>query len=495
MALVTLINARTAAHAGQAFECAAWQLQRGQKWLIAGTNGSGKTTMAHVLCGQVALSRGEMIVDDDFDANSNIALVSFEQQQYLHERDDRFDDSELREDANDPGTLVCNFLGEQDCNEKIYRDWVEELEIDSLLQKGIRRLSTGQMRRVLIAKAVLSNAEVLILDDPLAGLDRQLQIRFSKLLDRVFEKLETVLVLSSRMDDLTPRFDHLLLLVDGVVVQQGKVTPASVGEARQRWASHQANRHRAVTSWPAPLELEVNASEPLLQLKDVSVSFAENAVFTGLNWVMEHGQHTMISGPNGCGKSTLLAMLTGENPKAYGQQVSLFGRKKGSGESIWDLRKNFGVVSTALQQKYAKGYSVAEVVQSGFQDSVGLYAEAGDQQRDIAAQWLAIVGAPELENRRFDKLSYGQQKLILIARAMVKQPLLLILDEPCIGLDDQNKNRVLELVDEIASNSRSHLLFVSHVSDERPACITQLLQFVWNEHASCYTIDVQTVGL
>ena len=417
MALVTLINARTAAHAGQAFECETWHLRRGQKWLIAGANGSGKTTMAHVLCGQIALSRGEMIVDDEFDAKDNIALVSFEQQQYLHERDDRFDDSELREDANDPGTRVCDFLGEQTCNQQIYRDWVEELEIESLLQSGIRRLSTGEMRRVLIAKAVLSNAEVLILDDPLAGLDRQLQIRFSQLLDRVFQKLETVLVLSSKMEDLTPRFDHLLLLVEGRVVQQGEVTPAFVSEARERWTSSQTKRHRAVTSWPAAPELAVDAGEPLLQLKNVSVSFAENAVFTGLNWVMEHGQHAMISGPNGCGKSTLLAMLTGDNPKAYGQEVSLLGRRKGSGESIWDLRKHFGVVSTALQQKYAKGYSVAEVVQSGFQDSVGLYAESGDQQRDIAAQWLAIVGATELESRRFDKLSYGQQKLVLIAPA------------------------------------------------------------------------------
>jgi len=189
----------------------------------------------------------------------------------------------------------------------------------------------------------------------------------------------------------------------------------------------------------------------------------------------------------------LLNLLTGENAKAYGQRVTLFGRGKGSGESIWELRRYFGLVSTDLQRQFGRADSVLDVVLSGFRDSIGLFDMPIDSERELALQWLGLVGADDLQTRRFKLLSYGQQKLVLIARAMVKQPAVLILDEPCIGLDASNRERVLKVIDAIAANSQTHILFVSHLSEERPACINQLLQFEKRTGGDGYSVQVQNI--
>lgn len=497
MALVTLDRVRTPAHRGQSFECDFWQLEAGQKWFVVGANGSGKTTMAQVITGKQVISRGEVRLAEAMQSGQELALVSFEEQQKLHAHDDRFDDSELREDANDPGTIVAEFLGRQDCELPLYKQWLTELGLESIEGRGIRRLSTGEMRKVLLAKAVLIGARVLILDDPLAGLDAQTQGRFSQLLDTVFAKLDTVLVLSTNLQDLSSRYTHIATLVDGKVTLAGAITEEmlrnvalTLNEAESLNRRRLPPQEQLGSMWPAMLQTDHDPVNVFIDMHKVSVSFGNRRIFSDLDWCMRRGDHAMIMGPNGCGKSTLLGMLMGENPKAYGQNISLFGARKGSGESIWELRKHFGLVSTSLQQKYAKGYRVLEVVLSGFQDSVGLYDDVGGQQNEIAHRWLSIVGAEQLTQRKFDSLSYGQQKLVLIARAMVKQPTLLVLDEPCIGLDQVNRERVLQLVDGIAGNSKTHLLFVSHVSDERPRCINQQLQFVWSDTEHCYRIDV-----
>ncbi len=494
MALVTLKQVRTPAHRGQAFECDFWQLESGQKWFVVGGNGSGKTTMARVITGKQAISRGEISVAPNLNALRDFAIISFEQQQTLHALDDRFDDSELREDASDPGTLVSEFLGRSTKPSADYEQWLNTLDIKSLEDRGIRQLSTGEMRKVLLARAVLADAQVLILDDPLAGLDVQTQRRFSQLLDSVFAKLETVIVLSTSLSDIGPHFSHVAVLCDGRVSMAEAITDTSRSEAKSTLNTSKHSPANIIGgNWPAAVNESEQVPDTFIEMKDVSVSFGAQPIFAGLSWSMQRGDHALISGPNGCGKSTLLAMLSGENAKAYGQNIILFGKKKGSGESIWELRKYLGVVSTALQQKYAKGYKVIDVVLSGLQDSVGLYADTGGQQQEVAEQWLSIVGASKLAQNKFDSLSYGQQKMVLIARAMVKQPALLVLDEPCIGLDQENRKRVLRLVDEIATNSRTHLLFVSHVADERPACINQQLQFVWDDALQCYRIEVSRV--
>jgi molybdate transport system ATP-binding protein len=217
--------------------------------------------------------------------------------------------------------------------------------------------------------------------------------------------------------------------------------------------------------------------EELIRLEDIQANYGDSKVLVDVNWIMTSQDHAVIEGPNGCGKSTLLSLIDGENHKGYGQQVFLFGRLKGSGETIWETKKNFGIVSNELHNKYIKGWRVLDVVVSGFFDSVGLYDESGTAEVDLAKRWITALGLKQWERQYYHEISFGQQRLVLLARAMIKKPRVLILDEPCVGLDDYHRQLILSVLDTIAERSLTNILYVTHVADEQPSCINQVLRF------------------
>ena len=189
------------------------------------------------------------------------------------------------------------------------------------------------------------------------------------------------------------------------------------------------------------------------------------------------GQRGLIVAPPGCGKTTLLSLITGDNHKAYGQDITLFGVRRGSGESVWDIKQKFGLLDTQLQLNFARGMRVVEVVVSGFFDTIGLYDEWGDAQRTCAEHWLSALGLADLHRESFDALSFGLQRMVLLARAMVKSPVILLLDEPTLGLDGHHRKLMLRAIDHIAANSDTQIIFVSHSAGDTPACINQHLRF------------------
>ena len=192
---------------------------------------------------------------------------------------------------------------------------------------------------------------------------------------------------------------------------------------------------------------------------------------------MKFGEHWAIAGPNGAGKTTLLSLISGDNPQAYANEIYLFGKRRGTGESIWDIKQKIGLISSEFQIRYRKALKALDVVLSGFFDSVGLYRRCTAAQRRIAMQWIEFLQLADRSDKLFNQLSYGEQRLILLARAMVKLPLVLILDEPCQGLDRTNRQMVLSLIDAIATTQKTHILFVTHYPNEIPDCITHILRF------------------
>jgi molybdate transport system ATP-binding protein len=235
-------------------------------------------------------------------------------------------------------------------------------------------------------------------------------------------------------------------------------------------------------SQPLPPPLTRAKAVPLdaapIDMRGVSVSYNDEAVLTDIHWRLERGQHCCISGPNGAGKSTLLNLITGDNHKAYGQPLWLFGRKRGSGETVWELKANCGIVNTPLQLNHLGRQRVLEVVASGLYDTIGLYQNCSGREKELTLEWIHAVGLDELAQHRFDQLSFGEQRMALLARAMVKSPPLLILDEPCLGLDLAHRQKFLALVDRIARQGYTQILFVSHVPEDLPACINQWLQLI-----------------
>jgi molybdate transport system ATP-binding protein len=227
----------------------------------------------------------------------------------------------------------------------------------------------------------------------------------------------------------------------------------------------------------------------LVSLQGVSVKYGQTMVLDNLSWTLNSGENWAIIGPNGSGKTTLLSLIAGDNPQAYSNQIYLFGRRRGSGESIWEIKQKIGLISSEFQIRYRKAITTFEVVLSGFFDSVGLYRHSSPAQREIARQWMVLLRIGDQADRRFNTLSYGLQRLALLARAMVKSPLLLILDEPCQGLDRPTRRVMMELLDYIGRRTTSSIIYVSHHQQERPACITHVLRFIKTKSGKYNTVQ------
>ncbi|MCZ9277965.1 molybdate ABC transporter ATP-binding protein ModF [Escherichia albertii] len=218
------------------------------------------------------------------------------------------------------------------------------------------------------------------------------------------------------------------------------------------------------------------ANEPRIVLNNGVVSYNDRPILNNLSWQVNPGEHWQIVGPNGAGKSTLLSLITGDHPQGYSNDLTLFGRRRGSGETIWDIKKHIGYVSSSLHLDYRVSTTVRNVILSGY---FGIYQAVSDRQQKLVQQWLDILGIDKrTADAPFHSLSWGQQRLALIVRALVKHPTLLILDEPLQGLDPLNRQLIRRFVDVLISEGETQLLFVSHHAEDAPACITHRLEFV-----------------
>ncbi len=464
-------------------------IEPGQHWCLFGPNGSGKTLLANLLAGKRLESSNYVSYGANFDLSRDLHIVSFEEQQRLWERDNRLDISEFSGDAQDKGTEVEGLIrasrSKQDQNDKLLADLIDQLALEEVLSKGIRFLSSGQVRKVLIARSLYAyrdgSPQLLILDDPLESIDRDSREQIRSTIEKTMSAQFSSLQLCRRAQDILPGVSHMAVMqrtsTRMQISRQGTLAEllrTSEFERVGALGTDATANLDALLPQETPIRKE---SEELIRLENVQASYGDSKVLVDVNWVMTGRDHVVIEGPNGCGKSTLLSLIDGENHKGYGQQVFLFGRLKGSGETIWETKKHFGIVSNELHNKYIKGWRVLDVVVSGFFDSVGLYDESGIAEVGQARRWIATLGLEQWEKQYYHEISFGQQRLVLLARAMIKKPRMLILDEPCVGLDDFHRQLILKVLDAIAERSLTNILYVTHVADEQPRCINQILRF------------------
>lgn len=463
-----------------------FEIATGQHWCLFGPNGAGKTLLANLIAGKRVESPKYVRYIDHFDVLRDIHIVSFEEQQRLWQRDNRFDISEFSENAQDSGTVVEQLVRSvrtaENQDESLLDDLITQLDLRPVLKKGIRFLSSGQIRKVLIARVLYADRELtpklLILDDPLESIDKDSQQHITLCIEQFIGTNCSSLQLCRRQQDILPGVTHMALMAELKLIEQGPVRQVMQGAS---FKSMVARKSLVAKNIPARIVEEGEVDDyagPLIKLDNVTASYGELLVLNNIQWTMEQDHHVLIEGPNGCGKSTLLSLIDGENHKGYGQDVFLFGRRKGSGETVWDIKARFGVVSNELHNKYVKGWKVLDVAVSGFFDSIGLYDDSGAAERDLARRWLETLGIKDLERHYYHEISFGQQRLVLLARAMVKHPRVLILDEPCVGLDDDHRQLILQTLDVIADQVNTNIVYVSHVVGEQPGCINQKLSFI-----------------
>jgi molybdate transport system ATP-binding protein len=216
--------------------------------------------------------------------------------------------------------------------------------------------------------------------------------------------------------------------------------------------------------------------QEVIKFNNVTIRYGERTILKNLNWVVLKGEHWSLSGQNGAGKSTLLSLVCADNPQSYACDISLFGHKRGSGESIWDIKKHIGYVSPEMHRSYKQNIPAIQIVASGLKDTVGLYYKPTKQEKDLCIEWMNLFGIKHLADRKFLEMSSGEQRLVLLARAFVKSPDLLILDEPLHGLDLCNRNLVKAVVDRyMFENPDRTLIYVTHYENELPNCIDNSL--------------------
>jgi molybdate transport system ATP-binding protein len=467
-AIVSFNNIRFAYQLEPIFDNFSWQWPQDKHLAILGGNGAGKTTLAKLITDQLRPNRGASEYADNIGAD-DIVHISFDLYRELMEHDHRFDDSETRENAFDIGTPVRAIILQGRAADDEFDQLCQRLGISHILDQGIRFISTGESRKTLLARALLAKPAALILDNPLEGLDRQAQQEMHSLLAELVASPTPLIILTKDAYDIPEAIDTVYNMHAGKITSQCSASEAKLAASK---VSHSVK--------PLPIADAPNHPEntALLELRNINVNFRGKQVLSDINWTLMPNQHCCISGPNGAGKSTLLGLLCGENDKAYGQQVFLFGQRRGSGESIWEIKAQFGLLNTSMQLSNLKRTKVIDVVASGFFDSVGLYTDYSEGQRQLLMAWLDALDMLALREQRFDRLSFGEQRMVLLARAMVKSPRILILDEPCIGLDNEQKSRLLSAVDQIAAHGQTRILFVSHRSEEVPDCINQFMDLV-----------------
>lgn len=453
-----------------------WRVRDGEQWAVLGPNGAGKTVLAQLIAGELHPASGMVRLATGITPQTT-AWVSFEAQRALCADDARHDIADFLEEAIDPGTTVRALLTTSAADPRELPRLCTRLGIGALLDRGLRFLSSGEARRTLFARALLMKPRLLVLDNPYEGVDAGSRGVLRHCVDELLAGPTHVLLLTRRLQDINPGFTHVLLLEQGSVLDRGPRDAVLEGAACT--ALHA--RAPRLGDGPLPVanddSLWVEHTGPVIALENVHARYGDHAVLRGVDLRLERGEHLCIAGPNGCGKSTLLSLICGDNPRAYGQRVTLFGRPRGSGESMWEVKRRFGIVSNQVHLDYPPRTRARDVVASGFFDTLGLYDTCGPLQNRLVTAWLDVLGLGPRADVRFDALSFGEQRMMLIARAMVKNPPVLILDEPCSGLDDANRRRVLELIDRIGHETRTQLLYVSHENDEMPRCITRRVEF------------------
>jgi molybdate transport system ATP-binding protein len=419
--------------------------------LILGRQASGKSLWIDKML------KGEDLPEPlGFLKDINTLSLNQEDQNRFFKEERHRDQSDILQ-YQDMGTLLGDFLGSEYVKEPAaYGNY---LNMENLLQQGMAFLSTGERRKAFILHRLLQKPHVLILENPSTGQDRQSRL---DLIHFLSDCPIPLILLLSRSSDIPQGFNCGFLLEESRF--KGPYEKSQLLDLFQRHS--QAVKIQAPLPpppHPHPQEIQSNQeTKALIELKGVNLSYYVKRVLNDIHWTVKPGEFWQLIGPNGSGKSSLLSMINGDNPRAFGQPITLFGKIKGSGETLWDLRKKMGLFSMDLQQHYPGRVTLAQVILSGFHDSLGLYEKPSGYEKLMMKEWLNIQGMHFSEDQLFKDLSPGKQRLILLIRALVKHPPLLLLDEPLLDLDENNAGLMAQLINLMAEESTTALIFVSH---------------------------------
>lgn len=487
--ILELINVSAGTHGKETLKDCSLNVFKAEQWALLGDSDSGKNTLLQLLYGKATIRKGE--INFNFarsylaatptgtlrTATDLIALLSFKhqfknkanvQQFYYQQRYNSFDVEDSRS--------VSDYLKSiKTVSENPY--WtipkvLDLFKLDRLSHKPCITLSNGESRRLMLAATLLKNPVLLLLDHPMVGLDVETRRNFNAIMDRITGSGIQVMM-ATTPDEVPTAINRIAIFKEGQLEKKGNRT---LIRSQHEVPSHfpPPNLNQQIKELLATHEIPV--FKTIVGMRDVHVNYGDKMILENINWEIKQGERWVLSGHNGAGKSTLLSLITADNPQAYSNSIVLFDRKRGSGESIWQIKKEIGFVSPELHQYFATSQSCLQVVCSGFFDTIGLFRTCLPEQTTLAKQWMEALHVSHLAQVKFNRISIKEQRLCLLARALVKCPTLLILDEPCQGLDKADKEYIKELIDEICKIEKTTLIYVSHYQDDIPSCVNMHLQ-------------------
>jgi molybdate transport system ATP-binding protein len=467
------------------FEETSWQIKTDEHWAVIGANGAGKSTLVKALAGDLPLVRGNAVYHfleemglSGSAPEGQVARLAFDTERDFHSIKASFDSFSAEQDGevSVAESILWHSSAEGRFEQDRLREIAQQLGIEHLLGRAIHVLSSGEAKKVLLARALLRSPRLLILDEPFEGLDERAKAELKGLIDRLMSGRMRVILVTHRFEEIGPKITHVLSVKDCRVMFQGPareiLKPERILEIFGEGGLCEEGKG---LYFKAQKEKQGCLPQELIVMRNTTVRYSEHIVLSRIDWTVRRCENWAVLGPNGAGKSKLLDLITGDNVQGYANDIHLFGRRKGSGETVWEIKEKLSIVSAEFQMRYQKRIPAYDVVCSGFFDSIGVYQSCTEEQHKTVREWLGLLNMGDMARKRFDHLSHGQQRLILLARAMVKSPLLMILDEPCDGLDYANRKKVLEFIEFIGSQTATDLIYVTHHKDELPTCITHAL--------------------
>lgn len=441
-----------------------WQIHRGECWLIGGKSGSGKSALAKAIAG---LEKTSGTVRFNFNSRSPLpprVLYVSNWYQFTNLEGDRnfyYQQRYNKQQKNDTLTVYAELAAYAESEHLVMEDLVQYLELFEFVDlktTQLIELSSGEHKKMQLIKALWLKPQLLIIDEPYTGLDKASRKKLNGFLDTL--ALAGVhLVLVTNEPDLPHCINRF------AEIEKGKLKPVAAVQA----LSMDTGR----TPKPLPpflREAPIATADIMVEMENIHVRYGEKTVLNGIDWTVRAGEKWLLQGPNGSGKSTLLSLITGDHPQAYANHIRLFGHRRGSGESIWEIKERIGIISPELHWYFDKTARVWQAIASGFYDSIGLFRQVSYEGQQKIDQLLAFFDLTEDKDRLITTLPLGKQRLVLLARTIIKNPPLLILDEPCQGLDQAQATLFNAVVDELCEFGKT-LIYVGHYETQLPNCL------------------------
>ena len=463
-----------------------FSLQQGQHVAILGDSGSGKTTLANAITHKIHFtghvttafnpSAIEM-VEQRYSFKNLSGITDF----YYQQRFNSFD-------ADDAPTIfqVLSKKLESTKNKSAATNSIntilQVLGIAHLKDSPLIQLSSGEHKRFQLAKALLNPPSLLILDSPYIGLDVTVRAELNKILNGL-AKGGTQIILIPGTFPLPDFITHIALIEKGRLSFFGEKNNFSTEDFIS-----EENTTVIYDNTLLPASTEDFESGTIVKMKNVHIKYGEHTILQNLNWEINQGEKWLLKGHNGAGKSSVLSMITGDHPQAYANEIYLFSKKRGSGETIWDIKKNIGYISPELHAYFDKNITCFQAIGSGYFDTIGLFRKLSIAQQEKIMQWLNFLQMADIKDKPLYSIAASLQRMILLARTLIKNPPLLILDEPCQGLDYKQSLEFILLIDHICLHSKKTLIYVSHDESAIPSCVQKVLQLEKGTH-KIYSIN------